>query len=247
MRKHHLKTFFYTVLIVTITLTLGSCFQPVDIPSFMNRPEVNDVVQGNRVTIDNRTYPPEPLLRGNERITGLNPAHYYRVEVRDTNWEPSDPPDIRFVMANGELGSSAQIGRVSGGAITGLDNENTYVVWNVRPINSEMTLLDAPNPPSFPAQVLPPPSAIAGVLSLGPPDDYYFLDLDPFIDNVINYTILRLLPPFGTPELITTFHAGSLIQLEDKGTTTDYIFIRNDGTPFDPDEHFMVLRVIIAD
>ncbi|MDR2543179.1 MAG: hypothetical protein LBC80_07010 [Treponema sp.] len=239
MRKNPLKNFLFSFLSIIAMSALFSCVQPVNIKEFLEDDKVQEIIEADSVGLVN--YTGENLRAGNRRITGLNPNNYYRIEVLDENEDSLDPPQIWFVRANGQLGELNQIGRVSGGQITGLNNNLFYAIWSASPLSGVMTLYDLPGPPDALSTGTPINPGLGG-LSLVNPDDTYYLDLES-LNSLSTYTIIRVpvLPP-GTNQTIN-FINDNIIQLQNNGTI-DYIFVEDDGT--DEFASFRVLRVRIA-
>ena len=230
MRKISLNFSLFAVIGFMAAVFLNSCLEPVSIAEFY--------AQDNPALINLTTSPKDPLMATFGRIGGLSSGRFYMVMVEelDKNGEPSaNPPEFKFVTSAGQLGNALiNIGR-GATAITGLNNDWRYTIWNASAITDTLTLWDSP--PASPAsgtssQVTPNAS---GILTISAPENTNFLDFAA-VDG--NSAIVPVTPGGATEAGV--FVSGRLIQLRGQGTTTEYVFIDD----FDPDS-FKFLRVFV--
>jgi hypothetical protein len=107
---------------------LYACMVPVDIQTFMEDDEVQKVIELTKKQPPSVKIHPdsdEGLKAGNGKISGLDRNKYYKIE----EMEGDDPKETYFVTSGGKLGAYLRnIGKVSNGEITELENDVTYRV-----------------------------------------------------------------------------------------------------------------------
>ena len=232
MGKKALQNTVSITLLIAAVLLFGTCINPVDIDDFIEDEKVQNIIHRNRVTLINHTS--DNLAAGNERISGLNPNRYYMVmiEEMDEDENPTAFEYYSFVSAGGLLVANlANIGRVSGTVITGLNNHFRYTVWAASPITniSSMTLYDTNSVPPDNPVALPSGVLTEIGLTLAAPANNYHLDFGSAITIGWSYVIAPV-PGVASPSETV---ANTTLQLRGANTTTDYVFINgNDHTSF---------------
>ncbi|MDR0322643.1 MAG: hypothetical protein LBI28_14205 [Treponema sp.] len=237
MRNFAQKIIFFSVWGIAIALFFSSCIDPIDKKKFFKDDKVQEKIERDRVGLVDRTG--DSLRVGNKRITGLNPHKYYYVEELD---EDENQISTRFVTSDGSLSNNpGNIGRVTDGLISGLDNNSTYIVHSASPLTGQMTRHDT-SLANLPVDTGTKITAGANGITIPSPTAIHFLDLSPLID--VNTTDIYRSPviPAGTTVPVTPI-SGNIIRLQGEGTETDYIFVDFDGA-FDV-ALFKVLRVNI--
>ena len=220
---------------------------------FLKDDAVKDMIARTRVTLIDNTG--DNLQAGDGRIVGLRPNRYYLVEVRDENYDPTDPPEYWFVGEDGHLKTGlGDIGRVTDGVVNNgtrdiddprgnLDNELTYVVFSAAPLTGNMIVWSSSNERKGQA------NATNNGIALKTEYEYHFLELPTGTkgtalgdEYAMIITDLNQSPPSVIHMPGRTFSAPRRIRLDEENTSTDYVFF--DGE--DP-ESFKFLKVFIGD
>jgi hypothetical protein len=239
MRELAKKVPAFAYFCAIYAIFLCACIEPVDKTTFFADDKVFLFIESGRERVKLINYTPDNLIAENGRIRGLNQNRYYMVEIRDGDGLPYPTPLIKFVGANGQLGDTlAQIGRVGGGAITGLSNQLTYVIWSASPVNDVITVTPpCPNNP-------PPINDINGLLTLSDPvGTTYNLDIGFDVNNTTRQAVKVPVTPSGA---VDSLPIGTMFDLEVAGTTTDYVFYDEDDRPVgNQPAGFTFLRVVI--
>ena len=279
MGKHLLKkNILFTATGIACALLIGACVMPANLDGFLDDNNVQTVIRRNLVNLHDRTAN-RTLTAGNQRITGLNPNNYYLVKILEELADPDDsygpiilsvssiPEDIPedgyesqgfwFVSRDGTLlqagenANLAPLGRVSGGAIAGLDNDLTYIVWNAVPLQGYVSISS-----DFPGLMFPNLTRITdGTIPLPslPPDYHISMALspagtgEPAITLEGNYTIVRVpvIPDAAVSTVMTSPAGTSTVLSLQTVSKVDYVFIEYDE--YDNVVSFRVLRVIMED
>jgi hypothetical protein len=188
-----------------------------------------------KVTVSNKTpqvylHPDSEnyLTAGNGRITGLDPDKYYMIEdILGSEFVNT----IRYVRADGGRSIHLKdIGRATGGEVTGLTNFSTYKVRAAENVQNGTTLtITSPPAPSASVNVQ------NGTISLAAPTTPYFMNVNPIIAGTGWLAAMVPVSFTGNGEDVDL---GSPIPLKGEGTIADYVF-------FTDSTEFKVLRVMI--
>jgi len=241
MRKFSLKT-ARVVLSIAFGLVLFACPKPVSVEDFLNDPAVIDIVEKGKESAKIKMPGSDSgLTGGNTQISGLKPGNYYMVEEYDEN-EVFLKTWVVKGGVNGSLSDDPDdIGRVSGGRLTGLTNFYYYRVWSAAALES-VTYGDAASspPPTTQTVTLLP---TAGKITLLEPEDDYFLDVSAY-DTIYEFPIL---PTPNTAGQSQTIQNGYIPLIKTKGEESDYLFVKgfDHDTVFPNSGKFDVLRVKI--
>jgi len=231
VKSYALKNSSFALLAAIIALILCNCINPISISTFIEDERVQEII-GGRVKI---YYPgsDENLIPGNKRIYGLNPNRYYMVDIQkpDSSFE-----FIGFVTKSGNRSNKLEdIGRVHGGEIINLINDETYLVPFADPIINDTVLAFTPVDPEWnnlvTNGVITFPSGttsmnVTNILTETPGTEWETVKVDSANDT----------------ELVTI--TANQILLEGDNTITDYIFVQKNITS-ENILKFLVLRVVI--
>jgi len=224
----------FAVCCIAAVILMSACVQPLDIDSFLNDERVQDIINRDRVMLNNLTG--DNLVRGNQRISGFNPDKYYLVLIEELDEAGNllTPEYYRYITSGGTLTDSlSQIGRISGTVLTGLYNNFRYTIWSASPVEGSL-LYDLPAAPS-PGD--PGATAfVSGNLLQAPAQNYYLDVINTSLDGIK----LPIVPTGSTTAI--SFISDRIILLEGGNTTTDYVFFDE----IDPDS-FTLARVRIGE
>jgi len=213
LEKISVKTTTAIFLLCALVLALCACVNPVDIEAFFNDKDVKNVIEATKATVkihpDSENY--KNLVAGNEKITGLTPGKYYRVEEYDKEMVPKRN---LYIKADGTNSIDFKdIGPLTEQQIVSLTNFYTYKVTSARSFDSDATYnffkLGAGNA-LLPTQV----SNVNGIttVSVAVPDTLtYYLDLSDELDALIGYEIM-LVPSttvWGSSSRSSAYYSGS--------------------------------------
>jgi hypothetical protein len=216
MRNISFKKAIFTFFCIFAGFFSSACLESLDIDVFLEDKEVQDFIErlSEKVGLIDETG--DDLRAGTGRIDGLKPGKYYIVDELNGSMASLG---IKLVSSSGAL-SATQIGRVPGGSIINLVNENTYVVYSASPVsNAAMTYYDLNDLPVAGNGSVA--NTTGGILSLKAPDKNYFLNFTPIINNTSK--IMKVpVSSQGTSANIT-IPADKIIRLEAINTTTDYV------------------------
>jgi hypothetical protein len=263
MRKISPKTVWCALISVIIIMVLGACMKPVDVESFLEDETVQDFIDSMQglVRIDTRSdgYN-ENLKAGNSKISGLKNNKYYMIETeKDKDGEPVEGGPWYVTDYYGPHGSSLGPGglakdldlitRISGGRINGLENDHIYRVKEAT-VFSQTTFYYSIDD-GAPNSILVDDS---GIITIPPSaGKIYLVNLDDEYDgyDVMAVAVNSTTPVWGyTKKTIIKGNGSDALtsfQLEEVGTTVDYVFVYVDKTPKPVNEVvFKVLTVKIA-
>jgi len=244
---------FSLKIVIFISFLCGlfsACRTPIDIELFMDDPKVQVIVKATKETVDIDPYSDEKLIRGYNKISGLDPNKYYMVE-KETHANGTPIPGYpKFVtelkgFIPGELFPNLEvITKIKGGTIVNLTNNNIYTVKSAKPVdnpvdnNESIKYTDsAPNGfTNMTAQVK------NGVITIPKPQKKVTLDLSSVFSG--KYEVMAV----ANPSILNNWSNGkqefetwNAFPLEDKESTVDYVFFKK--APLD----FKVLTVEIKD
>jgi hypothetical protein len=220
MGRISLKTILCAVFCAWGALGLGSCVDPVDLASFTEDDEVQEIIDKGAGTVNITLDSEAGLEAGNRKITGLDPGKYYMVE----EWHENRTfLGVQFVSASGERSEDlSNIGAVSGGEITGLTNRYNYRVKAAGPL-----------PGDVPYNVLTSGGGVQyaantdGSITLpGPTDDSLIVyTLSPA--SYLSYDIAEISIFPASPTLPAKRTNNNILTLMGQETVIDYVFFQN--------------------
>jgi len=230
------------IFCVLVVLTLNVCvMEPMGFSAFLDDPKVIEIIEKGleRVKIKNDSDDFPSLTAGNGQITGLDPKKYYVVE----EWNESGVfLNARFVSKDGTRNEKLiEIGRVSGGAIIGLTNSNSYRVRFAKSLTNQVNYADLAAAPSTLTGTSITPAN--GIIKLPSPTNSYYMEIP-----TVSLDTVKIVPPPASPNVLVS----GIIKLEAVGTTTDYVFADESGITsatseiLNLDNIFKILQVDIS-
>jgi len=242
MLKLPLKIVFFPFFCLAAAFLMSACLEPQNVGKFLESDEVQDKIERTRVGLTDLSG--DGLFAGNERITGLKPDKYYRVEIHEEDEDDEDETinilTYKFVSREGRLVDKLEdANRAPGTAIINLSNSLNYIVYSASPLSGSMTIYHVESPAMIAAaknsDVTELYASSDGISIRKPEDTHtYYLELPEFIKKSVEdgNTFQILLVPVNTtstPRLVSTIPGHSnIIQLRGEGTITDYVFVEYD-------------------
>lgn len=241
--KISLKTF---LVAFSLFWVLSACRGPVDIQVFLEDPEVQEIIEILKETVDIAIDSPSYLVAGNKRINGLKSDKYYLIESEKDEGDTlvgsaSNYP--KYVYGSGQTDVDlSKITRVSGGSIVNLINNHTYKVKEAEACTGSFSYqVDSTTP-------VPVNADSSGKITI--PASLGTISLVGLTPAYNGYEVMAVaVSPASLP--ITTFSTTknigtglgdvSSFVLEGSSTTVDYVFAKTS-----PTIEFKVLRVVIG-
>ena len=259
MRKISLKTALCAVFFSLTALVLNVCIlEPITVNEYVENETVQGIIErgaGKVIIVTNENCEKEEywsdsgLTAGNGRISGLNPDKYYIIEEWVDEGDEEDPyqENVQFVRSDGTRTSSSRlfnIGKVSGGTITGLTNGRWYIVKSAKPLPGTVTYYDltvAPIPGNTGTQTIGENGEITTT------ETSHYLGLPPAINinSTSGYSVVKIpVSPVGRTS-VPSVNNSNIIELEGKETVTDYIFYKEEAIGEIKHYKFYVLKVTV--
>jgi hypothetical protein len=262
--KISLKTALCAVFFSLTALVLSVCIlEPITVNEYVEDDKVQVVIKrdAGKVNIITKKEWPErysdpdlTLTAGNGKISGLKNDKYYIIEEYvmedgdDGDDEPAELENTQFVRSDGTRSSRLiNIGKVSGGTITGLTNDRWYVVKSAKPLPGTITYYDLEGKPTSGDTGTPLPINDGKITLPGSvPENNYYLEppSDIDINSANDYPVVKI-PVSSAKRTSTVTSFNNLIELEDKGTETDYIFYKEEYIKGKKYYDFYVLKITI--
>jgi len=274
---------FFIAMSFSAGLLVSSCLESPSLSDFLKDDDIKEAMAITRIDLSSAS--DSGLIAGNKRITNLDRSKYYMIKT-ETSEEQEDenekivivPKSIKFGFINkdgeeepaanedGEFRQDAllEIGKVTGGVITGLENAKTYgdedAVPPIPTTHTKYTVKSAAAAPTgglvyytlttpFDPNNLPNnKKSFTSRLPAPAENNVYYINFKSALSSDKNkLAILRIMvTPSAKPKLIYPDNdTESFFKLEGEGTTTDYLFIEYSEEEFVINS-FRLLRVAIG-